>query len=316
MAKRSSINIAGEEIKPGETKAVSIGISRLPTRTKIEMPIMVHHAKKDGPVLLLSGGMHGDEINGVETVRRIITNKLFKVDCGTVICIPIVNIYGFLNFSREVPDGKDVNRSFPGSKTGSLASLIAFHLVEEILTVIDYGIDFHTGGARINNYPQIRTLTANPKNLELAEVFSTKFIINSPLRDKSFRKQAEKGGKSILVFEGGESLRLRKNAIDEAINGALRVMKHLGMISEAPPPQYDSVLINSSTWIRASAAGVYHSLVRSGEPIELKQIIGYITGPFGEFEKPIRSNKDGYVLAVNNQPVINKGDALFHVGIE
>jgi len=310
------ITIAGQTIEAGKEKQILAVISKLPTRTEIEIPIIVRRSKKPGPTLLLMGGMHGDEINGVEIVRRIIANDYNKPTIGTVICIPIFNVYGFLNFSRQVPDGKDVNRSFPGTRSGSLASQLAYHFRNEILPVIDLGLDFHTGGARINNYPQIRGLMDNPKNLELAKAFGARFIINSPLREKSLRREAGKIDKSILVYEAGESLRLRKHAIDEGVNGALRVMKYLGMRDEAPEISTESVMIAKSNWVRARAAGLYYSFVRPGQQVEIGQKLGLIAGPYGEFERSVKSRVKGHIIAVNNNPVVNRGDALMHIGTE
>lgn len=308
--------IAGQIIKPGKEKQIMANISRLPTRTPIEIPIVVSRSKKPGPTLLLMAGMHGDEINGVEIVRRLLINKLNKVEVGTTICIPILNIYGFLNFSRQVPDGKDVNRSFPGSRSGSLASQIAYHFSNEILPLIDFGLDFHTGGARINNFPQIRGQMDVVENRKMAEAFGAKFIIHSPLRDKSLRKQAAKKGKNILVYEAGESQRLRKNAVDEGVDGALRVMKHLGMRQEAPDQAYPSIHLSSSSWLRSKAGGLHYSFVRPGQKVEKGQKIGIIAGPFGDFEKSVKSQYDGHIIAVNNNPVVNRGDALVHIGRE
>jgi len=304
------------EILPGEEKQINATIAKLPTRTPIDIPIIVSRSKKEGPTLLLMAGMHGDEINGVEIVRRMIANSLHHPLIGSVICIPILNIHGFIHFSRQVPDGKDVNRSFPGTQWGSLASQIAYHLRKEILPQIDYGLDFHTGGARINNYPQVRAVLSRPDNLAIAEAFSSPFIMNTKFRENSLRKEADKLGKSILVFEGGESLRLRKNAIDEGVNGALRVMKFLGMRTEAPEPSRDPITISSSKWMRARGAGLYHSLVRPGDVVSRGQKVGLITGPFGEYELPVKVSVTGHVIAVNNNPVINRGDALLHIGVE
>lgn len=311
----NKLKIVGTEVLPGEEKQLQVAISKLPTRTEINIPIIVNRAKKPGPTVLIMGGMHGDEINGVEIVRRIIVQRHNKPTKGTIICIPILNIYGFLNFSRQVPDGKDVNRSFPGSKTGSLASQIAYHLSKDILPLIDVGLDFHTGGSRINNYPQVRGYFEHAENLKLAQVFGTKYIINSKLRRNSLRNEVKKMGKSMLIFEGGESLRLRKNVIDEGVNGALRVLQYLGMRDEAPAPRQQPILISKSRWIRSSSGGLYHSFVRPGEQIEVGTIVGKITGPFGEFEKSIKSTVKGHILSINNIPVVNKGDALMHIGI-
>ena len=309
------MRITEQVILPGEEKQINANIAKLPTRTPIDIPIIVSRSIKEGPTLLLMAGMHGDEINGVEIVRRMIVNKYNRPLIGTVICIPILNIHGFIHFSRQVPDGKDINRSFPGTQHGSLASQVAYNLRKEILPQIDFGLDFHTGGARINNHPQIRAMLDNEINYDLAQAFAPKFIINSTFREKSLRREADKLGKSILVYEGGESLRLRKNAVDEGVFGALRVMKHLGMRAEAPLPNSESILIKKSSWVRAHSAGLYHSFIRPGEAINKGQKVGLITGPYGEFEKPVKSQVTGHVIAVNNNPVVNRGDALLHIGI-
>ncbi|WP_421871856.1 succinylglutamate desuccinylase/aspartoacylase family protein [Marinoscillum sp.] len=308
------MKIAGEEIKKGDTKKIDVNIARLPSGTSIDIPVIVYRSKASGPTLLLLAGMHGDEINGVEIMRRIIREKLYKVEIGSVICIPIMNIYGFINFSRDVPDGKDINRSFPGAKTGSLASQVAYFLMQEIIPHIDYGIDFHTGGARINNSPQIRVKTDDPENLELAQAFGTKFILNSPFRDRSLRKEAFKLDKRILVYEGGESLRLRKNAIDEGIEGMLRVMKHLKMRSEAPKREREPIVIMKSSWVRAKSAGLHFGYHRNGSAISHKEVLGKVCDPYGTYEVQIKSPLEGHIIAINNNPVVNRGDALFHVG--
>ena len=310
-----SIRIGVESVAPGEEKQINANVAMLPTRTPIDIPIIVSRSNIEGPIVLFLGGVHGDEINGVEIVRRLIVNGYHRVTKGSTICIPLLNVHGFINLSREFPDGKDANRSFPGSKNGSLASQIAYHLTKFILPHIDCGVDFHTGGSRINNYPQIRAVLSNPNNLELAKAFAPKFIINSGFREKSLRKEASKQDKTIMVYEAGESLRLRKNAIDHGVNGALRLLKHLGMREEAPAVSYEPKVIKSSTWIRAKGSGLYHSFVRPGDQIKKNEKIGLITGPFGQFEVPIQASSSGYVLAVNNKPVINRGDALIHVGV-
>lgn len=290
--------------------------ARLPSGTLIEIPIFSYEAKNDGPTLLLMAGMHGDEINGVEIMRRIITQKLYEVKAGRVICVPVFNVFGFINFSREVPDGKDVNRSFPGNKTGSLASQFAHFMTTEILPHIDYGIDFHTGGKLINNYPQIRTTMDDPENARLAAAFSAPFTINSSYRDKSLRKEASKLDKRILVYEAGESLKLRKPAIDEGINGMKRLMKHLGMIDEAPMPKKDNIIIEKSSWARARIAGLHYAQAYNGSFVEKGEVMGVISDPYGEYEKKLKASHDCYILAVNNNPVVNRGDAIFHFGFK
>ncbi len=303
------------DLKKEKLHRQNIPTARLPSGTVIEIPIFSYEAKKEGPTLLLMAGMHGDEINGVEIMRRIITKKLYQVEAGRVVLIPIFNVFGFINFSREVPDGKDVNRSFPGTKNGSLASQFAHFMMDEVIPHIDYGIDFHTGGKLINNYPQVRAMLDDPKNEALAKAFASPLIMNSPFRDKSLRKEAGKLGKSILVYEAGESLKLRKPAIDEGIAGMKRVMKHLGMINEAPAPNKTPIIIGKSTWSRASRAGLHYAQARNGSFVRKGEILGVISDPYGDYERAIKASHDCYVLSVNNNPVVNRGDALFHTGV-
>ncbi|MEZ4947615.1 MAG: succinylglutamate desuccinylase/aspartoacylase family protein [Cyclobacteriaceae bacterium] len=310
------VKIAGQEIKPGESKEIDIKIARLPSHTQIDTPIFVHRALEDGPVLALMAGMHGDEINGVEIVRRMLDSDLNRAKRGTVVCMPIVNVYGFLNYSREVPDGKDINRSFPGNKTGSLASRVAYHLMREVIPYIDYGIDFHTGGAARTNYPQVRCVMSNEKNAELAAAFNAPFTIDSPFRPRSLRQAASKKGKNIIVYEGGESLRFDTHAIEAGLAGALRLMKHLNMIDWAPEASEENRVIWNSTWVRARTAGLFQANIRAGNKVEKNQWLGTMTDPFGDFKEQIKSPTTGYVIGLNNAPVINAGDALLHIGLD
>ncbi len=307
--------INSTEIKPGEQKSIEVKIARLPSHHSIDIVINVARSTEEGPVLLLMGGLHGDEINGIEIVRRIIEKQLNVPKKGTVICIPILNIYGFIHFSRYVPDGKDVNRSFPGNRNGSLASRIAYYLMKDIIPKIDYGIDFHTGGDDRSNYPQVRCVLNDSFNYELAYAFQAPFTIDSKYRPKSLRQSASKIGKHVIVYEGGESSRFDDLAIQEGINGTLRLMKHFGMRDEAPEPISKNQIIHSSSWIRAKISGVFVSKVKYGDFVTKNKVVGTISDPFGEFSQNLKSRFSGYVIGLNHQPLIHAGDALMHVGI-
>ncbi|MBS1486727.1 MAG: succinylglutamate desuccinylase/aspartoacylase family protein [Bacteroidetes bacterium] len=311
-----SLSIAGHEIHPGESKEISINIARLPSRTKIETPIYVYRGLEEGPTLALTAGMHGDEINGMEIVRRIIDHGYHRVKRGTVLCMPVINVYGFLNYSREVPDGKDINRSFPGNKHGSLASRVAYHMTHDVLPAIDYGVDFHTGGAARTNYPQVRCMMKEAVNVELANAFHAPFTLDSPFRPHSLRLTAAKKNKHIIVFEGGESVRFDQHAIEEGINGTLRLMKYLKMIDEAPAPTEKNKIIWSSAWARAQTAGLFQSTIQCGDFVNKSQLVGTLTDPFGEFKEQVVSPSSGYVIGLNNNPVVNAGDALLHIGVD
>jgi uncharacterized protein len=310
------IKIAGQEIHPGEFKEIDINIARLPSHTVIDTPIYISRGLEDGPILALTAGMHGDEINGMEIVRRILDTGLHKPQRGVTVCMPIVNIYGFLNYSRDVPDGKDINRSFPGNKNGSLASRVAYNLMHEVIPFIDYGIDFHTGGAMRTNYPQVRAVLKDEKNLELAQAFNAPFTIDSPFRPNSLRKEASKRGKNIIVYEGGESLRFDQQAIEEGLAGTLRLMKHLRMIDSAPEAKQESKVVWNTSWIRAKSAGLFQPNIQCGQLVQKGQWVGTITDPFGEFKEHVLATEMGYVIGLNNIPVINAGDALMHIGMD
>ncbi|PSR52123.1 succinylglutamate desuccinylase [Adhaeribacter arboris] len=311
------ITINGKSILPGQNVQTRLLVSRLPSGTVIDIPVYVYRAREEGPVLLLMAGMHGDEVNGIEIIRRMIRRKMLYPTRGTIIAIPILNIYGFLNFSREVPDGKDVNRSFPGNKSGSLASRVADRFTREILPYIDYGIDFHTGGASISNYPQIRCLTEYPENERLARAFGAPFILNAALRAKSLRKEAFQRGKYIIVYESGESLRLDEGGINLAVKGTMRVLQELQMqppssIKEIAVP---SVVCGKSSWIRAKVSGIFRARVKIGQYVKAGEIYGSLADPFGDMAIRLKSPYSGYIIGVNNMTVVNQGDALLHVGI-
>jgi predicted deacylase len=309
------MNINGIEIKPGDQKSIEVNIARLPSHSSIDIVINVARSMKKGPVLLLMGGLHGDEINGVEIIRRLIDRRKNVPKIGTVVCIPILNIFGFIHFSRYVPDGKDVNRSFPGNRNGSLASRVAYYLMQHIIPKIDYGVDFHTGGDDRFNYPQIRCMLNDAINQQLADAFHAPFTLHSQYRPKSLRQSAAKLGKHIIVFEGGESSRFNEHAIEEGINGALRLMHFLHMTDEKPEPLTNNKIIRNSSWIRAKASGMFLSSVKCGDFIKKNAIVGSINDPFGELNQSIKATTTGYVIGLNNNPIVHQGDALMHVGV-
>ncbi len=313
MSKRIVIN--NTYVKQGQTKEIRLHIARLPTYTDIDIPIYISRGAKPGPVLLLTAAIHGDEVNGVEIIRRIRENNIIEPLKGTVIAIPIVNIYGFLQQSRYLPDGRDLNRSFPGNKTGSLANLIAYTLMTEIVPLIDYGIDFHTGSANKSNYPQIRCNLHNPANKQLAEIFAPPFIVDALQRNKSFRAEICKLKLPFLVYEAGEALRFDEKSIQTGIEGTLRIMHHLGMINQSPKAD-KSIWISNSRWIRANHGGLFRSNAKLGEKVIKKNTIASITDPYGDFTHKMKTTETGYIIGINQQPIVHKGDALIHLGFE
>lgn len=311
------ITIGNEAVRPGEKKMLKISIDRLPTGTLIDIPVYVFNAKKPGPTILVQAGLHGDEINGIEIVRRMLQQKRFQVQKGAVIAVPILNIFGFIHFSRDVPDGKDVNRSFPGKKMGSMASRIAYHYTSEVLGQMDFGIDLHTGGDLRHNYPQTRYTDDDEMSRKMAEVFHAPFSFPSKLIRGSFRKAAHSLGKSSIVFEAGESMRFDEYAINAGMQGIQNVFKHFGMISKTEKAlikRHKSYMLTERKWMRAPTAGMFIPEVINGSQIKKGQEMGLITDTYARRRRRIKAPYDGHILCINHQAVVNQGDALFHIG--
>lgn len=312
----NSFSIRGREIKKGESAFLEIEVAKQHTRNSLKIPIIVERSKRDGPTLLLMGGVHGDEVNGVAIVRDIILKNFNKPVRGTIICIPVLNVFGYLNQSRKFPDGRDLNRMFPGSSKGSLASQFAHTFTNEIAPLVDYVLDFHTGGAERENCPNIRCVLGESKALELAKVFGAPFIVHSAYLPKSVRHTIHKMGKTILLFEGGKSGNLDQAVIDIGLEGALNVMKFLGLQKGKIKSKRTPVVIAKSKWIRAPHSGMFQSKVKNGTKITGKSILGIITDPYGEFEKKIVAPFDCHIYGINTAPIVHKGDALFHVSLK
>jgi uncharacterized protein len=316
--KNKKITILGQDIAPGKHYELNLSVAKLHTSTPVQIPIIVDRAKIDGPTVVLMAGMHGDEINGVEIIRRIIRKKYNKPIVGTIICIPIFNIFGFLNLKRELPDGRDLNRSFPGSLTGSLASQFAYQFITEIAPVTDVLIDYHTGAVQRNNFPQIRCDFDDIRSVELAKIFNPPIILDTTLIGKTIRESMKKMGKQYLLFEGGKANSIEEQVVEEGINGAKLILNKLGMrqfkidISAGRSP----IFLSQSKWLRAPNSGLFLAQVKNGERIQKGDLLGIIMDPFGKIERKIKAAKEGVILCVNEAPTVYKGDAIFHVGVD
>lgn len=311
------LEISGKQIEPGESEVIRLNVARLPSGTVISIRLYVFRSKKPGPVVLIMGGVHGDEINGVEIVRKAIVTKTFdNLLAGTVIAVPLLNVYGFINFSRDASEGKDVNRSFPGNSNGSLASRVAHAVTKNILPLIDFGLDFHTGGSSRYNYPQIRYTTGDKRAEEVARTFAAPYLIRKPNTANTLRKQSKSMGKPIIVFEGGESLRFDGFSIERALVGMKRVLHKEGMLESAPEPKSKPITFNKTTWVRASRSGIFEWTQQSGCKVSVGEQLGMIRDPYGESEVMVKATREGYLIGHNNAPVVSQGDALFHIGYE
>lgn len=312
------ISIGNTKVYPGENDTAAINVGRLPSDTRIDLVAHVFRSKNPGPCILLLGGVHGDEINGIEIIRQTIEQGFLKqLDRGSVIAIPLLNVFGFINFSREVPDGKDVNRSFPGSSRGSLASRVASILTKKILPYVDIAMDFHTGGASRYNFPQVRYTRTDQKAEELALVFGTRFAIQKALIPKSFRKTAQDNKIPTIVFEGGESVRLDGFCISKGMQGIKRVLAHLNIVHAATMNNDVKTLVcKKTTWVRAPYSGIFVWSKQSGQMISKGEPLGVLKDPHGKLSITVSSKEQGYIIGHSNASVVNQGDALFHVAIE
>lgn len=316
MANHRDITILKETVKPGESKTINMEIARLHTMTRLKIPIIVERSKVDGPVVLFTAGLHGDEINGVEIVRQLIVRKINKPKRGTIICIPIINVFGFVNKNREFPDGRDLNRVFPGSKSGSLASRFAYYLLTEVIPHVDYCVDFHAGGASRFNAPQIRIVPGNDELKKLSDVFNAPFTLYSKNITGSFRASCDKLGVKMLLFEGGKSLDINDDVTQEGVNGAKRFLKHFDMLSpkkKTREPGMPSIYIDKSTWVRARHSGLFQNKAIAGQFVEKGEVIACITDPFGKFEQKVKAPNSGYIINANDAPIVFQGDAIFHI---
>jgi len=317
--KAQNLIILDKTVKPGESKTINFSFAKLYTATSIEIPIIVERSKDAGPTVLITGGIHGDEINGVEIVRQVIAKKINKPKIGTIICIPILNIFGFLNADRAFPDGRDLNRSFPGSKTGSLASRVAYRFTKEILPHADYCLDFHTGGSQRFNAPQIRIHPEENKLLELASVFNAPFTVYSSNISKTYRSTCSAMNIPALLFEGGKSLESNKHVVREGVEGIMRVLHHLKMLNDnhaLPEVKHKPVTIKKSRWIRAQKSGLLHVKIECNKHVEKDEFLATITDPYGTMRYKVKAPNAGYIINVNHAPIVNQGDAIFHISTE
>ena len=310
------ISIGSETINPGERKTVDLQVGKLYTHGELNMPVQVINGKQKGPTLFVSAAIHGDELNGVEIIRRLMKVKSLNRLKGTLIAVPIVNLHGFINQSRYLPDRRDLNRSFPGSSKGSLAGRMANLFLKEIVAQCSHGIDLHTGAINRTNLPQIRADLEDPETLEMATAFGAPLMMNAALRPGSLRVSAVKKGIPILLYEAGEALRFDEFSIRAGVNGILNVMKSLDMIAKGRSKKtpIKPMIARSSYWIRAPHSGIFRSLVNDGDRVQKdKTVLGVVSDPFGEDEFEIYANANGIVIGQMVMPLVNEGDALYHI---
>lgn len=312
---RAPFEIGNHSIKAGERGTLSLKLSGQSTYMPMSLPVHVIHGKQDGPVLFLSAAIHGDEINGIEIIRRIRHTKALSRLRGTLICVPIVNVFGFFNHTRYLPDRRDLNRSFPGSRHGSLASRLADLFAREVVDRSTHGIDLHTGANHRTNLPHIRADLDHPESARLARAFGAPVVVDANLRDGSLREYGMARGLPMLLYEAGEGLRFDSLSIRGGVRGILNVMRALEMLPPRNPTKKPVKAIESraSQWVRAPISGLLRIEMALGARVKTGQIIGRIADAIGDNEAAVESPVTGIIIGRSNNPVVNEGDALFHI---
>jgi|TARA_R110001599_G_scaffold81824_3_gene220712 predicted deacylase len=310
--------IAGVTILPGETKHIELPTVSLYTDTNMSIPIFVRRGKRAGPTLFVSAAIHGDELNGIEIISRLINSKAISSIKGTLIAVPFVNGYGVLSQSRYLPDRRDLNRSFPGSPKGSFAGRVANLFLNEIVSKCDYGIDLHTGAIHRTNLPQIRANLDDPRAYEMAKVFGVPVLLNSNLRDGSLREAAGELGVSMILYEAGEALRFDELSIRAGLQGVKNVMRQLGMLykTKARPKKFGAVepfVARQSGWVRAPESGFVSHQKQLGDYVEKGESLAIIKDPFGATLDEILSNAKGIIIGKQNIPLVQAGEAVYHI---
>lgn len=316
---RAPFEIGGVNVAPGTSAVIDLPISLLFDHTPMSLTLRVVHGRKPGPVLLVAAAVHGDEINGVEIIRRLMRRRGLGALSGTLVAAPVVNAFGFINQSRYLPDRRDLNRSFPGSPRGSLTSQLAHLFTTEVLEKCTHGIDLHTGAIHRSNFPQIRGNLVDPEVRALAHAFGVPLLLNAKTREGSLRGTGTERGIPIIVYEAGEALRYDSMSIRAGYRGVVNVMRYLGMLPPVsrPPtnivPRVAQIIAQSSTWVRAPAGGLLRDPIRLGTAIEEGARLGIVADPLGNKEMHIESPLDGILIGRTNLPVVNQGDGLFNI---
>lgn len=314
MTANKSITIGETTVSPGTRVNVDLPVADLYTSTSLHMPVQVICGRKAGPVLFVSAAIHGDELNGVEVIRRLLKRKTLQSIRGTLLAVPIVNVHGFLDQSRYLPDRRDLNRSFPGSPKGSIAARLANLFIKQIVSKADYGVDLHTGAINRSNLPQIRANLDDPETLDLAKTFGVPVIINSDIRDGSLRACASDRGLPVLIYEAGEALRFDEVSIRAGLRGILNVMRHIGMLPKRKnAKQVTPVIAKSTSWVRAPDSGIVSAKIRLGKSVRKGQRLALISDTLGDKEEYVIAPFDGIVIGQDNLPLAHEGDALFHL---
>ncbi|MEC6830242.1 succinylglutamate desuccinylase/aspartoacylase family protein [Photobacterium toruni] len=301
-------------VEPGNHANCELEIARLYTHSPLSVSVDILHGKHPGPVLLINAAIHGDELNGIEVVRQVIEKIDLSKLHGTIIAVPVVNVFGFIHKSRYLPDRRDLNRCFPGAERGSIAGRMAYHYFNQVVRRATQVVDLHTAAIYRTNLPQIRANLDNPQAKAMAMAFGSPVVVDASLREGSLRAAAEEFNIPVITFEAGEALRLDPHAVGSGVQGVLKVMQHLEMLRTSRSKKIIEPMVPKATrWIRADSDGLLRSHVALGEKVEKGQIIASISDPAGSNQATVIAPQSGIVIGQQTLPLVNEGDAIFHI---
>ncbi len=318
---RQPFVIGGLSVEPGERRLVDLPVSKLSNHAPVSLPVQVLHGLQPGPTMFVCAAIHGDELNGVEIIRRLLRTLDPESINGTLLCVPVVNVYGFISRSRYLPDRRDLNRSFPGSPTGSLAARLAHLFLTEIVKRSQIGIDLHTAPIHRVNLPQIRCVFhKRPRCRDLAIAFGADVMLESPELPGSLREAARAAGVDVLSYERGEGLRFDEFAIRAGVDGIIGVMLQMDMLEtvegvEIPVgEQRTPMMVNASSWVRAPEGGVFRTAKRVGDAVTVGEVLGHVANPYEDHAVEVHSGRRGIIIGRTTLPIVNMGDALMNIG--
>ncbi|HLU06987.1 MAG TPA: succinylglutamate desuccinylase/aspartoacylase family protein [Woeseiaceae bacterium] len=310
-----TVVVGKQEVSPGTRTTVELEVANLYTHANLTMPVHVINGRAAGPTLFLTAAIHGDELNGVEIIKRVMKRAVLKSLRGCILAVPVVNVFGFIEQSRYLPDRRDLNRSFPGRVTGSLAARLAHMVATEIVANSNFGIDLHTGAVHRTNFPQIRANLSEPDSRRMANAFGAPVVIDANVREGTLRAYAGSQGVPTLLYESGEALRLDELSIEAGVNGVIRVLRELDMLpahskaARVVEPTY----ANDTSWVRAPMSGIINMRCRLGQRVKSQQVLAKISDPFGEIETDVVAPAGGIVIGRSTSPLTHEGDALFNL---
>ena len=312
---RESFELGGVTVKSDHKAFIDLRIPDLYTNNPMYCRVQVIHGREPGPTVFISGAIHGDEINGVEIIRRVLQQRSIKSLKGTLIAVPVVNVFGFIAQTRYLPDRRDLNRCFPGSEKGSLAGRTAHLFINEIVKKCTHGIDLHTAAVHRDNFPQIRAVLGDPETKRMAKAFAAPIIVSTGLLEGSLRHAGAALGVPIIVYEAGEALRFDEVSIRAGVREVISTLRELGLLakSRSKSPKAISQYARSSLWVRAPKSGILRSEKKLGDPVTKDEILAIVSDPFGEKDEYVTAPNDGLIIGRTNIPLVNEGEALFHI---